>query len=306
MKERPASTLPALSPRSARAGLLPGPPGPGTAGLHLGPHAIIKAVTRNRLLRALLLPFLAVIAWQLISTSGIVSNAFLPTPHQALSGFRYWAFEPQNSFSPLQGTWVSDIGLSAMRVAIGYAIGVVSGVSLGVLIGWYPLARDLADPSVQALRPIPMTAWLPFATLVFGISESAAVFLIGMGTFFPIVINTTLGVKQTPEVLVRAALMLGTTRRRVLRRVVLPAALPSILAGLRLGLGIAWVLVIVAEMLSVKGGLGFAIWSAYSFDRMDVIVCGIISLGLCGWISDRILVMLGTRVLRWQKGLVRG
>src|SRR5690606_10988400 len=119
------------------------------------------------------------------------------------------------------------------RVLIGFAIASVIGVTLGILIGWYKLVSDLFDPIVQWLRPIPMTAWLPFATFLFGIREGAAVFLIAMGAFYPIAINCTAGAEQTPKNLVRAALMLGTSPRMLLFRVVLPAALPNIFTGLR-------------------------------------------------------------------------
>ena len=187
---------------------------------------------------------------------------------------------------------------------IGYAIGAAFGLSFGIVVGWFKLAHDLFDPFIQALRPIPVTAWLPFATLLFGIGESAAVFVIAFGCFFPVFVNTTAGTQQTSRLLVRAALMLGTGRNRLLVRVVLPSALPSIVTGLRLGLGIAWVLVIVAEMLAVQGGLGYAIWGAYEYLRMDLILASIITLGVLGWASDQVLVLTARHLLRWQKGLV--
>jgi NitT/TauT family transport system permease protein len=141
--------------------------------------------------------------------------------------------------------------------------------------------------------------------LVFGIQEKAAIFLIALGSFFPIVLNSAAGARQTPRLLIRAALMLGTSRTQILRRVVIPSALPSIFTGLRLGLGLAWVLVIVAEMLAVQGGLGYAIWSSYTFIRMDLILAAIITFAIYGWISDRLLVMAGSHLMRWQHGLVR-
>jgi NitT/TauT family transport system permease protein len=125
-----------------------------------------------------------------------------------------------------------------------------------------------------------------------------------MGSFFPVVVNTAAGARQTPQLLVRAALMLGTKPYKVLLRVVIPSAMPSIVTGLRLGLGIAWVLVIVAEMLAVKGGLGFAVWSAYTFLRMDLILAAIVTMGIYGWTTDRLLVLGSNRIMRWQRGLV--
>ena len=135
------------------------------------------------------------------------------------------------------------------------------------------------------------------------IKNTAAVFLIAMGAFFPIVVNATAGAQRTPRILLRAALMLGTPPHKLLYRVVLPAALPSIFTGLRLGMGIAWVLVIVSEMLAVKGGLGYSLWTAYQFQRMDLIIASMFSVGGLGYLFDRILVAVAGRTLRWAQGL---
>ena len=255
-------------------------------------------------LRGLLLPIAIVLAWQLITARHLVEAAFLPSPSEVASAWWTWAFGEPTPFTWTQGTFVSFSLMSMKRVFLGFAIGASVGLALGIVIGWYRLASDLVDPLIQGLRPIPMTAWLPFATLVFGVQEPAAIYLIAMGSFFPVVVNTAAGARQTPQLLVRAALMLGTKPYKVLLRVVIPSAMPSIVTGLRLGLGIAWVLVIVAEMLAVKGGLGFAVWSAYTFLRMDLILAAIVTMGIYGWTTDRLLVLLSSRVMRWQRGLV--
>jgi NitT/TauT family transport system permease protein len=192
---------------------------------------------------------------------------------------------------------------STYRVMIGFAIASVAGVILGVLIGWFRLASNLFDPFIQLLRPIPITAWLPFSIVFFGIKDPSAIFLIAFGAFFPVVVNTTAGAARVPKVLIRAALMLGTKPRKLLLRVVLPSALPSIFTGLRLGIGLAWVLVIVAEMLAVDAGLGRALWTAYEFIRMDLIVAAMVTIGIMGYISDLIIVFIRDRALRWAKGI---
>jgi NitT/TauT family transport system permease protein len=212
-------------------------------------------------------------------------------------------FGPRSSLAWHSGTWLEYVYLSSWRVLIGFAIASAVGISAGILIGWYELANDLLDPIVQGLRPIPMTAWLPFATFIFGIREGAAVFLIAMGAFFPIVVSCTIGAEQTPKNLVRAALMLGTPPSRLLVRVVLPSALPYIFNGLRLGGGIAWVLVIVSEMLAVKGGIGYAMWTAYQFVRIDLIIASMFTVGVLGLLSDRLLSYMSRRLLRWNTGL---
>jgi len=227
----------------------------------------------------------------------------VPSPTTVLASWWQWVFGARSELAWYSGTWLEYVYLSGWRVLVGFAIASVAGVTIGVLIGWFELMRDMLDPIVQGLRPIPMTAWLPFATFIFGIREGAAIFLIAMGSFFPIAVSCTIGAEQTPKNLVRAALMLGTRPRRLLLRVVLPSALPYIFNGLRVGLGIAWVLVIVSEMLAVKGGIGYAMWTAYQFVRIDLIVAAMFTMGLLGLTSDRLLLALNRRLLRWNTGL---
>ena len=266
--------------------------------------ALWRRIVRNSRLRGALLPIAFLGLWAIVSMAGLFPGGFLPTPAQVASGWWTWAFGPTNQLSWTSGTFFPYCLMSMERVFLGFGLGAAFGLSLGVLIGWYKLASDLMDPMVQILRPIPMTAWLPFATLLFGIQEAAGIALIAMGCFFPIVLNTTSGARQTPQLLVRAALMLGTKPRRLPLRIVIPAALPSIVTGLRLGLGLAWVLVIVAEIVAVRGGLGYAIWGAYEFLRTDLIIAAIITLGFLGWVSDLVLQLLSRRLMRWQRGLV--
>lgn len=257
----------------------------------------------ERLLRRAALPVLLLALWQYASASGFFDPSFVPSPTTVLGSWWQWMFGPQSELAWYSGTWFEYVYLSSERVFIGFAIASVVGISLGVLIGWFTLANDLLDPIVQGLRPIPMTAWLPFATFIFGIREGAAIFLIAMGAFFPIVVSCTIGAEQTPKNLVRAALMLGTSPSKLLMRVVLPSALPYVFNGLRVGLGIAWVLVIVSEMLAVKGGIGYAMWTAYQFVRIDLIIAAMFTMGFLGLASDRILLVLSRRLLRWNTGL---
>src|SRR5260221_3507129 len=132
------------------------------------------------------------------------------------------------------------------------------------MIGWSGLTRRLVDPTIQLLRPVPITAWLPFAIAVFGIYDASALFLIGMGAFYPIVVNTTHGVRDTNLLLLRAARLMGAGPRTVLAKVAFLSGLPSIFTGMRLGIGVAWTAVIVAEMTAVKSSLAYVLWDAYS------------------------------------------
>jgi NitT/TauT family transport system permease protein len=240
--------------------------------------------------------------WHLASTYGWVDVRFVPAPLTVLKTFNEWMFGTVGA-SPYSGTWFMHASNSFYRVMGGFVIASFFGVVIGCLIGWSRVTSDLLDPIIQLIRPIPTTAWIPFAVIFFGIRDASAFFLIALGAFFPIVINTAAGVAGTPKILVRAARMLGIRKHNILPRVVLPSAMPYIFTGLRLGVGLAWVLVIVAEMMAVKSGLGFAMWDAYYFLRMDVIICAMLSVGVFGFLSDLVIKAIGNRLLRWSRGL---
>ena len=263
--------------------------------------ARVIAACRNAAPR-LIGPIIALLIWHLASTHGWVDARFVPAPLTVLHTLREWIFGTAPGM-PYSGTWFAHAASSAYRVFGGFLIAAVIGIAIGSLIGWFRLFSDLLDPIIQMLRPIPITAWVPFAVIFFGIRDASALFLIALGAFFPIVVNTAAGVAGTPRLLVRAARMLGIRRHMLLPRVVLPSAMPFIFTGLRLGIGLAWVLVIVAEMLAVKSGLGFAMWDAYYFLRMDVIIAAMLSVGVLGFISDLAIRLLGAWVLRWSRGL---
>jgi NitT/TauT family transport system permease protein len=150
------------------------------------------------------------------------------------------------------------------------------------------------------LRPIPITAWLPFSIAVFGIRDLGSISLIFVGGFFAIVVNTTQGARDVDKNLMRAARMMGASSWTLLLRVVLPAALPNIFTGIRIGMGIAWTAVVAAEMVAVKSGLGYVLWDAYYVGRMDIVLADMASIGMMGYLSDRLIVITERRVLRWR------
>lgn len=256
-----------------------------------------------RLVRRIIVPVAVLIVWHGVVTAGWVPRSSLPSPAAVVEAWWTWIVGPVTPLAWYSGTWGPYVLMSLRRVVTGFAIAAAAGVGLGVLIGWYTAMEDLFDGVINFLRAVPMTAWVPFAVFFFGIHESAAVFLIAFGSFFPVVVNAAAGARQTPRILIRAASMLGTRPRKLLVRVVLPAALPAIFTGLRVGLGLAWVLVIVAEMLAVQGGIGYALWSAYQFSRLDLILAAIASVGVLGLASDRLVSAIAGRMLRWQRGL---
>jgi len=249
----------------------------------------------------LILPLLLLALWHLAVTQHWVAEGIIPAPSQVIESWRRWIFgAPGKSLSPYSGTWLANVVYSGRRVLEGFVLAALVAIPLGMFVGWNRLVARLVDPSIQLLRPVPITAWLPFAIAVFGIYDASALFLIGLGAFYPIVVNTAHGVRDTNLLLLRAARMLGAGERTVLLKIVLPSALPSIFTGLRLGVGVAWTAVIVAEMIAVKSGLGYVLWDAYYVGRMDICVATMFSVGLLGFISDQIIVRLSRVLLRWR------
>lgn len=245
-------------------------------------------------------PLLLLILWELAVVGALLDPRQVPAPHTVIETWWRWAWGSDAAIKdPYDGTWPAAVWASTQRVVLGFLLAGLAGTIIGLLIGWFRLPRILMQPVIDILRPIPVTAWVPFAVVFFGIRPAASISLIALGAFFPIALNAAAGAVGTPRVLVSAAQMLGTSRKRILWRVVLPSALPSIVTGLRVGLALAWVLVIVSEMVAVKSGLGFSLWDAYYFGRTDVIVAAMFSVGLLGYLSDQILMRLTNRVLKW-------
>ncbi len=248
----------------------------------------------------LLVPALALVVWQTVGSMPQMAG-ILPTPLKVVEGWRTWIFGPTGmGLNPYSGTWLSNVQYSSMRVVQGFVLAAAIGVPIGLLIGWSRLFMNLIDPLIQSLRPIPITAWLPFSIALFGIRDMGSIFLIFLGGFYAIVVNTTQGARDVERNLMRAAMMMGASRRQLLHRVVLPAAMPSIFTGLRIGLGISWTAVIVSEMVAVKSGLGYVLWDAYYVGRMDIVLADMVSIGMMGFLSDRLIVFIERKVLVWR------
>jgi NitT/TauT family transport system permease protein len=181
----------------------------------------------------------------------------------------------------------ADIGDSLRRVAVGFGAAAAIGIPLGLTLGWYQAANQVLNPVLQILRPISPIAWIPIAIILFGIGDHAAIFLIFLGAFFPIVVACVSGVSNVPTIFRRAGRNFGLSPAQILARVVFPAALPQILIGLRIALGIAWLVVVAAEMIAVDSGLGYlVIDSRNSGKRYDLVVAAMLLIGLIGLALD--------------------
>ncbi|MCL6463176.1 MAG: ABC transporter permease [Acidobacterium ailaaui] len=195
----------------------------------------------------------------------------------------------------------ADIRDSLRRVALGFGLSVLAGIPVGLLLGWYPAANEVVNPVMQVLRPISPIAWIPVAIIFFGVGDKAAIFLIFLGSFFPIVVACINGVSNVPAIYRRAGRNFGLTPAQILARVVFPAALPQVLTGLRIALGIAWLVVVAAEMIAVESGLGFlVIDSRNSGKRYDLVVAAILMIGVIGLVLDTAFRSLEKmRAVRW-------
>jgi NitT/TauT family transport system permease protein len=198
------------------------------------------------------------------------------------------------------GTILTHLFASMQRVYGGFLLAAAVGIPLGLLIGKIAFVRALLDPTLSLLRPIPVTAWLPLSMVFFGLGPRSAVFLVFLGAFYPILLNTVFGVRSVDPKLFEAASMLGCKGNAQFFKVVLPAATPSIFTGLRLGLGLAWFVIVVGEMTGVPQGLGAVIMDGRTLSRTELVICGMIVIGVAGYLSDRVVVAAGNWLLRWS------
>jgi len=188
---------------------------------------------------------------------------------------------------------------SLERIWLGFAIATILGVGLGLVIGWFAVAEDILFPPIELLRPIPAVAWVPISIMLWPTERSSIVFITTLGAFFPIVLNTIHGVDGIDRQLVRAATSLGAGRTAIFREVVLPGALPSIVTGLSVGMGVSWICLISAEMISGQFGVGYFTWVAYGIVKYSQIVVGMLTIGVLGMLSSLIIRLVGTRCMPW-------
>ena len=243
------------------------------------------------------LPLLLLLAWDVAVRA--TGTMLVPSPQEV--GLMLWDFAFGGIYDDAFSATLPTHWLQSMsRVYGAFALAALAGIPLGLVIGKNAAIRRFVDPTLQMLRPVPVTAWLPLSMIFFGVGPNAAIFLVFLGAFFPIVINTTFGVKSVEPRLFEAAAMLGCKGTSMFRQVVLPAAMPSIFNGLRLGHGIAWFLIVVGEMTGVPEGLGAAIMDGRMLSRTDVVIAGMVVIGFTGFVTDRMLVILNNRLLKWS------
>lgn len=236
-------------------------------------------------------PILLLIVWEIAARTGLVTARLMPAPSTVAAAF--WR-------SLLDGTLIYHTLASTQRAFIGLAIGGGLGFAAGVLTGLWKPAETLLDSTLQMVRNIPHLALIPLVILWFGIDETAKIFLVAIGVFFPIYSNTFYGVRTIDPQLVEMASVYGLDRRALIQRIILPGALPSILVGLRYALGFMWLTLIVAETISATSGIGYMTMNAREFLQTDVVLLGIIVYALLGKLADVATRAIERRVLLWH------
>ena len=258
-----------------------------------------------------LVPMVLLALWQGLSANGIVDPKILPSPVSVLVKWVEY-LSPSAPFDPekssylawlVSGELIGDASSSLYRVASGFMIGMGLALPLGLMMGANDAIYRLFNPLIQVLRPIPPIAFIPLSILWFGLGNPPAIFLIAIGAFFPVLMNTIAGVRQVDGIYIRAARSLGAGQWTMFRRVMLPAAMPYILAGMRIGIGTAFIVVIVSEMIAVNNGLGYRILEAREFFWSDKIIAGMITIGLLGLAIDTGMSWLNSRLLKWHRGI---
>jgi sulfonate transport system permease protein len=242
-------------------------------------------------------PFLLVTVWEGLARFGGLSPHILPAPSKIVV-----------TAAKLigNGTLIDDMAISLARAAAGFVIGGTMGFSLGTAVGFSRIAEALFDRSIQMIRAIPFLALLPLVIVWFGVGEAEKVFLVSLGVSFPIYINTVLGIRQVDPKLIELGRVMGLSRAQLIKRIVLPGALPSVLTGVRYALATAWLALVVAETIGADSGIGFLAMDAREFLRTDVIVLTILIYALIGVSADTVARLLERRLLAWHPNYATG
>jgi len=245
-----------------------------------------------------LIPLFLILIWQGLSSIQVIPSYKLPSPVEIVLGFKdllIVGVPPGNLLH-------NHMLYSLYRVALGYAIAALLAIPLGLLMGWSTGLLRMVRPLFELIRPIPPLAWIPIAILWFGIGIKSAAFIIFLGAFFPILLNTISGVLSIPPILIEAARTLHAKEKDIFLKVLLPGAVPSIFVGMRIGIGIGWMTLVAAEFTGVKEGygLGYMIMTARDIQRPDEILAGMLVIGVIGLLIDIGLRVTESKTIKWQ------
>lgn len=246
---------------------------------------------RGVMLRGLILPVTVLLVWQVAGSLELVSKTLLPTPLAILEAF--------GDLIKTGELW-KHLQISVYRAAVGFLLGGGLGLLLGLFTGLFRRFEETLDPTVQMLRMIPHLAITPLFILWFGFGELSKILLIAKGAFFPLYVNTFLGIRNADSKLFDVARILEFNRWNLITRLVIPAALPNVLLGLRLSLGVAWLGLVVAELMGSSEGIGYLIMDARQFSQTQIVFVGIIIFAVVGKVTDSFVRWLEKKLLKWR------
>jgi sulfonate transport system permease protein len=244
-----------------------------------------------------IVPVLVLVLWEAAARIGLIAPQVLPAP----SSVAETALDLARN-----GDLFVHLGVSLLRAMAGFLIGGIIGLALGIMVGFSPLAQALFDRSIQMVRAVPFLAMLPLVIVWFGVGEVAKIFLVALAVLFPIYINTMLGIRQIDPKLMELAKVIGLNWTAIVRRIILPGAMPSILTGVRYALAHAWLALVIAETLATTKGVGFLAMDAREFLQTNVILLTMIIYAIIGVVADALVRSLETHFLSWHANYAKG
>lgn len=249
----------------------------------------ISAKQKNIL--PLIIPLALLIVWEWSVRSGFLPNTLIASPSQVVRNF----FE-----LVVSGKLLVHSLVSLYRLITGFAIGTLIGLALGVMVGTSKFVEKLVAPTIQFFAPIPPIAWIPLLIILLGIGEASKIGLIIIASFVVVYLSTVQGIRSTDQKLVDVAHVLRKSNKELIKKVLLPSATPHIFTGMRVALGLSWILLIAAEVIASSKGLGWLIWDSRNFSRPDDLFVGIIAIGILGKLSDMALVSVEKELTKWR------
>ncbi|TWS99835.1 ABC transporter permease [Reyranella sp. CPCC 100927] len=249
------------------------------------------AKTAQERLLTILTPVAVLALWQILSQLGVISARYVPSPAQIFQ--TGWQLI-------LTGELLIDVAASLYRLAIGFALGAIPGILIGMVMGLNRFVRAMLDPLIAAIYPVPKIALLPLLMLFFGIGDGSKIAVVAVAVFFLVAINTTVGVMGIDRVYLDVARNFATPWPKLFRRVILPGALPTIFAGLRISLGVAFIVLVSAEFVASRAGIGFLIWTSWQTLVIDNMFVGIIAITVLGLLASFVLKELERHLIPWR------
>lgn len=246
------------------------------------------------LMLGLIIPFILLVVWEAAGRFNLLDAYVFPAPTTIVQKIVELAQE---------GTLWGHIGITFFRVFVGFLAGTIAAVIIGSVVGYFKWFEQLMDPLIQAFRSIPSLAWVPLFILWMGIGESSKVMLIAVGVFFPIYLNIVSGIQSVDRKLIEVGKIYHFTPLQIVRRIILPASLPSFLVGLRSGIGLGWMFVVASELMGASQGLGYLLVLGQNTYSPELIIASIILFALLGKATDFFLKTLEVRALKWQDNL---